>query len=261
MKKIVFFSFLAVILIISVTGCGKKNPNVQYSQRLQPDTAEYYLNEGILYLNSGDLNTAEQKLMKAIKKKPTLVDAILGLGIINLNRGNFKQAVEYFQQVVRINSNSFDAYNFLGVAYSELGEYNIAKENLLIAANAEKYKTPENAYANLATLEIKQKRYESALRYIEKGMEKNDKFAQLYNLKGVVMENVGKLDDAIAWYQKALTFLKAEDATILINIARIYTKMGNKGKAMDMLEKALPSATSPEIKEQIRNLIKDLEKK
>jgi Tfp pilus assembly protein PilF len=262
MKHTRKFIFLMIFLFVlsSVIGGTPKKKNPRYPNRLKPGTPEYLLHEGIFYLNTGNLTLAEKKLLKALKKKPTLIGAVNGLGIVYLQKQDFKKSIGYFNQVIRTNPDSYDAYNYLGVAYTELGEYNLAKENLLRAANAEKYKTPENAFVNLAMLEIRQDRYDAAMRYVQKGLEKNDRFPPLCNLMGVILEHQEKFPEALKWYEKALSLLTEEDVTFMVNLGRVYSKLGKKDKALDTLEKALSKAYSPQLKEQIRTLIKGLEK-
>ena len=136
MKKTQKFIFLIIFLFVfnSFIGCSPKKKNQRYPNQLKPGSAEYLLHEGLFYLNSGNIPLAEKKLLKALKKKPTLIGAVNGLGIVYLQKREFKKAIGYFNQVVRTNPESFDAYNYLGVSYTELGEYNLAKENLLRAA-------------------------------------------------------------------------------------------------------------------------------
>jgi len=218
------------------------------------------MNEAIFHLKAGNLDLAEKKLLKALKKNPTLMPAVNALGIVYLNKREFQKALKYFKQVSRTQPDYYDVYNYIGVVYTELGDYDIAKENLLMAANADKYTTPENAFANLAMLEIKQKRYDSAMRYINKGLQKNDHFAPLSNLKGIVLEQRKKYKEAMLWYKQALTLLTEPDVTYLINLGRVYSKMGDKGKALDTLERALSKAFTPNIKEEIHKLINQMEK-
>ena len=253
---------LIILLIFSLlmTAVCAKNKTRKYPGQLKRGSAEYYLNEGILYLNAGNIALAEKKLLLALKQKPDLVGAINGLGIVYLNTREFGKAVRQFRRVISLNSNFFDAYNYLGVIFTETGKYELAKENFLIAANAEKYRTPENAFANLARLEVTQNKMDSAMRYVEKGLEKNRNFAPLYNLKGIIFENRKEYKKSIYYYEKALSLLTEEDVSYLINIGRIYAKMGEKNKALDLLEKALPKALAPIIREQIKKLIKEVEK-
>lgn len=250
---IVLFSLFIII------GCSGNRVQSNPGQ-LKRGTPAYDLNEALFYLNTGDFKAAEPKLVSALKKDPTLVGAVNALGIVYLNKRDFDNAVKQFRRVIQLNPKFFDAYNYLGVIFTETGKYELAKENLLIAANAETYRTPENAYANLASLELNNNKLESALRYAEKGLEKNKNFAPLYNLKGLILENRKEYREAISSYEKALSLLTEDDATFLINIGRTYAKMGDKQKALDILEKALPKAYSPQVKDQIIASIKELEK-
>ena len=82
------------------------------------------------------------------------------------------------------------------MVYSEMGDYNLAKENLLIAASSAEYLTPENSYANLGLLEIKFKKYESALRYADKGLVFSKRFPTLHYVRGLALKQLGKLPEA-----------------------------------------------------------------
>ncbi|MCP5106942.1 MAG: tetratricopeptide repeat protein [bacterium] len=252
--------YLLIVSILIITGCGGKKTETRPGQ-LKPGTAEFYLNEGLFYLNGGNIAMAEKKLKMALKKNPNLVGAINGMGIVYLNKREFDNAVRNFRRVVQLNPQAIDAYNYLGVIFSETGKYELAKENFLIAANAEKYRNPENSYANLAMLEVKHKKLDSALRYVEKGVQFNKNFAPLHNVKGIIFENQKDYKKALYYYEKALSLLTEDDISYLLNIGRVYAKMGQKNKSLDTLEKALSKAYSPQLKEQVRAMIKELDTK
>lgn len=258
MKKIL--AVMMLIVIPTLPCCTKKEKPVTDPNKLTPGTAAYLINEGVVLMTiEGDIDQAKKKFEQAIEKDPRAFNALNALGIIALNNRNFEDAEKYFLKVLAVNPNFIDAYNSLGIVYIETGQNDKAKENLLIAANSIGYRTPENSYLNLANLELKHNRVESALRYIEKGMEKNKSFAPLFNLKGLILEMQKKYDDAIFNYEMALKLLEAEDINYLINIGRTYAKMGEKNKALDILESALAKTRVEFIKNQIRDLIKSIE--
>ena len=250
---------LLIFLVLMTTACAK-NKVQKYPGQIKPGTPEYHLNQGIFYLNAGNIDQAEKKFLLALKKNPNLMGAINGMGIVYLNKREFDKAIRNFRRVISLNPDFFDAYNYLGVIFTETNKYELAKENFLIAANAKKYRTPENAYANLARLELTQNKLDSAMRYVEKGLEKNRNFAPLYNLKGIIFESKKEYKKSLYYYEKALSMLTEDDVSYLINIGRLYSKMGEKNKALDILEKALSKAFSPHLKEQINKLIKEVEK-
>ncbi len=254
MKKLTIVVFIFLLIF---SGC-KKTVNTSPG-RMKKGSPKYMMNMGLFYLNEGKLVLAEKELKKALKKDPNLIRAINGLGIVNIYKRDFPNAIKYFNKVLRISPGFHDANNSLGMIYSELGKYSLAKENLLIAANSEKYPNPENAFHNLAKLEFEKKKYRSALRYVDKGLEIDKHFPQLLNMKGLIYESQNSFYEAIKFYKKALSVLATDDVNYLINIGRVYIKTGEKNKALDILEKALSYARSGNTKAQIRKMIKKIE--
>ena len=253
-------NLIVLLIFISIFAGCKKNKAALYPGQIKPGSAEFFLNQGLFHLNSGQIDMAENKLHKAIGKKPYLKEALNGLGIVYMYKREFDKSIKYFKKVLSIDPAFLDAYNSLGLIYIELNKYELAKENLLIAANSNDYKTPENSFVNLAMLEIKHNKLESAMRYIKKGIDKNRGFAPLYNLQGVIFENQKNYEKALYSYKKALSLLAEDDITILVNIGRVYSKMGKKNKALDFLEKALSKAINNKIKDTIRQMIRELNK-
>ena len=109
-------------------------------------------------------------------------------------------------------------------------------------------------------LELKHGKLDSAKRYIDKAMKSNRNFAPIYNLKGIIANQENQFDEALANFKKALSLLTEEDVKILVNMGQVYIKMGEKRKALDVLEKALTKAKSEPLKQEIRKLIEMLSK-
>lgn len=249
---------LLITALLFTFSCQKEKKTLLPGQ-LKPGSTEFILNEGIFYLNNGNIQLAEKKLKEVLGKSPNHITANNALGIVYTYQRDFDRAMEKFKTVLKFNPKHYDAYNSLGVIYTELNKYDQAKECLLIAANANDYSTPENAYVNLGKLEIKHKKFESALRYVEKGIAYNKTFAPLYNMKGVIMENLKEYKKAVYNYERAIHLLTDADASILMNLGRAYSRMGKKDQALDTLEKALSISMSEAEKSLIRALIREIE--
>jgi tetratricopeptide (TPR) repeat protein len=254
MKKNCFCLWLIFLLV----ACGGRKPQTVPGQML-PGSAEYLANEGVQHFNDGRLDQAEKSLLEALKKKPQLVSALHALGLVYVYRRDFVKAINTINRLILVSPKFYDAYNLLGTIYTEQGNYQQAKEKLLLAANAEEYQTPENAFANLAVLEIKFKKYDAALRYAEKGLFLNRHFAPLYNLKGLALENMNEFAQALENYDKALALLNHPDSGYLINSARVAAKLGDKQKALNNLELAMGSTQDPAQKAEIMKMIKQLD--
>ncbi len=249
------------ILLVAATflSCGGGSKPRTVPGQLQPGSAEYLANEGVGYLNNGQLDLAEERLSAALKKKPTLAPALNAMALVQVYRRNFPKAIDALNRLLQVSPKFYDAYNLLGTIYTEQGQYEKAKEHLLIAANAEEYQTPENAFTNLAVLEIKFEKYDSALRYAEKGLQLNKRFAPLYVQKGRALENLNKLSEAAENYDRALALLTVPDPGYLINSARVAAKLGDKKKALDQLELAMGKVQDEAQKAEIIRMIRALE--
>jgi tetratricopeptide (TPR) repeat protein len=251
-------TLVLLLAIVSFLACGRRAPQTAPGQ-LQPGSAEYLANEGIGYLNNGRLELAAERLTAALKKNPQLAQALNAMALVHVYRREFPKAIEMLNRLLQVNPKFLDAFNLLGAVYTEQGDYEQAKENLLIAANAEEYQTPENAFANLAVLEIKFNKFDAALRYAEKGLLLNRRFAPLYNLKGMALENLNQLSDALINYERALALINTPDPGYLINSARVLSRLGNRKKALDNLELALGRARDEAQRAEIVKMIKNLE--
>jgi Tfp pilus assembly protein PilF len=259
MKKSIIALLLLVFLLPS---CASKKNSALSQRKIKPGSPLFLMNEGILHLNAGQLNAAEKKLLMALKKVPNLMGAICSLGIVYLNKGHLKTAEKQFKKAIQLNPKYADGHNYLGIIYSEWGEYDLAKENFVMAANAVDYKTPENAFANLALMEIKHFKLDSAMRYVDNGLAKNKKFPTLYNIKGIILENGKNYSEAIKYYKKALELAKDKDNVhFLINLGRVYSILGYNVRALNALEKAMPKAYSEPLKNQIREMIRRINEK
>lgn len=251
------FSLLLIMILITFSFCKKEVKTIPNYMR--KGTHEYHINLGYRYLNQGSLNIAMEQFKKALKKKPGFLRASMGLGIVYLKQAKFKESLRIFNEVIKLYPSNADAFNFMGIIHTELGNYVLAKENYLVAANSKNYNTPENAYLNLALLEIKLKRIDNALRYIERGLIKNPEFVSLYNLRGSIFEQKGFYKKAVYNYERALHLSRVKDISIKINVARGYIKMGQRIKAINLLEQMLGDAPSTEVRKLITNMIKQAE--
>ncbi|MCX6554339.1 MAG: tetratricopeptide repeat protein [Candidatus Aminicenantes bacterium] len=247
---------LGVILLL--LACGGGQPRTSPGQP-EPDSAEYLANQGVGYLNAGQLDLAEKSLQQALKKKPQLVPALHALGLVYMYRRDFARAIDTLNRLLLVSPKFYDAYNLLGTIYTEQRNYQQAKEKLLLAANAEDYLTPEYAFANLAVLEIKFEKYDAALRYTEKGLFLNRRFAPLYNVKGLALENMKEFAQAMENYDKALALLNRPDSSYLINSARVAAQLGDKKKALNNLELAMGNTQDAAQKAEIMKMIRQLD--
>ena len=63
------------------------------------------------------------------------------LSLVYVYRRDFPKAIDTLNRLLQASPAFYDAYNLLGMIYTEQGNYQLAKEKLLLAANAAEYLT------------------------------------------------------------------------------------------------------------------------
>ena len=82
------------------------------------------------------------------------------------SQGTNQQAEHIFRKILEVQPNNVTALHFIGVIYYQLKDYS------------------------------------SAIRYIKKALQFGPDYADAYNNLGIVLQEVGQLDEAIACYRK-----------------------------------------------------------
>ncbi len=221
-------------------------------ERAQQNDPQYQYNMAIFYLNAGNVDEAIRHLKATLALNNRYDLAYNALGLAYSMKGNFESAVEQYQNCLRINPAFTEAHNNMGTAYQEMGLIDNAMQEFRIAISDQNYRTKELPYYNMARLYLIQDKVEDALWYVEKSIEFNKKFTMGYNFKGVILEKLGKYEEAIECYESALTNIaKEKDVDINFNLAVAYFKNNEFKKAKEIFEKIYIRATDPEMKKEI----------
>lgn len=249
-RKVVYFLLIFIILICS---CATRN-STQARKEKDPN---YQYSLGAFYLNEGKLDLAIDHFNRALSLEPRHYLSLHGLAVVSIMRGEIEKASKYLEEVLRIQPTFTEAHNYLGIIYQTKGELEKAKAEFEKVVADQRYPTPENAYFNLAGIEIARGNLKSALAYIELAIEKRRSFALAYNRKGLILKELGDTDGAEENFKKAVN-LSPEDPEFNCNLAEILIKKGKKEEAKEILLKILPKATTKDVKERIENMLKSI---
>jgi len=144
-----------------------------------------------------------------------------------IKAGDYKKAIEAGKLAVKKDPYNSVAYFCLGSAYYNVGELKLAYENM---------KKAESLTNNKKDL------------------------VYIYNQIGVILEEMGYLDDALLYYSKSLSLAKDlgntdMQAVLLNNIAIIYGYKGELDKALSYYEESLSLQTNEKDKAATYNNI------
>ncbi len=243
-----------LILSLMLTLCASTQEKLQ-KQRAEDPQHQY--NVGLVYLQNGNFAEATKYFNKALALRPSFYLALNALGLTNFMQGEFQNAAGYFEKCLQVNPGFSEARNYLGSVYQELGLLDRAEEEYRKAIADETYKSRELPYYNLARLYLARDENEEALQLVEKSIEINSRMVMALNLKGIVLERLGRIEDAIDSYKKALR-INPEDINLNYNLAVAYFKDDRREDAKIIFEKIYPKVTDKETKDKINEYLKVL---
>ncbi len=187
--------------------------------------ALFYNRMGLIYESTGDFDSAlivfgkELILNRMLKNDERTGTALENLGTIHMNRGEKKSAITFFLEAKTLYENRDTKnklpyiYLKLGWLYSEMKDYEIAGKWFRKGIDA--------------SLEIKD--------FQKAGMGLNG--------IGIILQNQGKYDEAIAKFQEALDMVKSINSKNLVlsiygNLGNVFTSQGRYQEAIAYYQKS-----------------------
>jgi tetratricopeptide (TPR) repeat protein len=170
--------------------------------------------------------TAPKEIQLEITHSQPEIDACSNF----LKAGDYKKAIEFGKLAVQKYPENPAAYYCLAETYYKVGELNLAYVNM---------KKAESLTNNKEDL------------------------MHIYNRIGLIMSNMGNLDDAVLYFMKSLISAKELNnidmqASILNNIANVYNSKGELDKALSYLEESLSLQTNENEKAATYNNIANI---
>jgi len=207
-------------------------------------------------------------------------------GLIALRYGLPDEAIRYGKLAVSIDPDHFDSWSLLGSAYYTKGEYTLSAEAYGKAAALKPDAGDAQRNLGLALVELKEtekaeaalkkahdltgdaeaayylsrlyyieKRFEEALDYAVKAIQKNGANAAAYNLKGAALNQLDRPLEAVGCFQAGLV-LAPDDVNLQVNLGVAYLNAKEPAKALAAFEAVLPKIEQAVLKTQVENYIK-----
>ena len=116
----------------------------------------------------------------------------------------------------------------LGIAYSRVGDNDAAKTAFESAVEHDPRCV--EALKGLAALAISAEQYDSALDYHARLIDMGERSPELFYNTGLLLANVGQLDDAVRLYNEALAE-RPDFVEALVNLGHVLNMQGNVQEA------------------------------
>jgi len=218
----------------------------------QGETPDLLSIAGKIYIDTGDLQAAEDVLKKALQQSPDSYSNYVQLGTLYAQRQRVPEAITYFESAVKIRPADIGSWTMLGMLHQQSGDMRKAEESYIKALDIE----PNAGVAanNLAWL------YADHLNDMDKALE-------LARRAKVALPNVPNVSDTLGWiYAKRslnemaipllLEAVKSEPTHAEYHYHLAVALMHSGKKAQARLEMA--SATKLDVNIRTRNEAKEI---
>jgi tetratricopeptide (TPR) repeat protein len=195
------------------------------------------------YASEANLANAETASRRALELDPGLAEAHVARGLAVSLRGNHADAEGEFETAMRLNPQLFDAAYMYGRALLAQGKHEKAAKMFERAAELrpEDYVVPGllgGTYATLGRTAEAQVGYRRQLAAASKRLELNPDDPRALYMGGTALSRLGESARAKDWAKQALA-INAGDATVLYNVACIYSTSGETEEAIALLERSV----------------------
>jgi adenylate cyclase len=215
------------------------------------------------YYDGGEaeLEAADRASRRAVELGPGLAEAHVARAVYFSARRDFEQAAQEFEHAIRLNPGLFEGwYQYARTALHQ-GRPRRALELFERAAevNPDDYQGPLIAAPHYRSLGLEDKAREAERRGValaERHLQDFPDNARAYVLATAALHNLGRIDDAIAWAERAIA-IDPGDPNIRYNVACLYAQLGEIDTAFHYLEGSVSSRTWAENDPELEPLRSD----
>lgn len=193
--------------------------NLRAALALEPDYLPARLKLGESLFTAGEIDQSEQVYSAIVKQFSGVAEAYYGLGRISAARGKPESAIEFFRTAAELFPTYGAAHYALAQVERKLGQTEQSQREITLYTK-NRYIVPP---------------IEDPLR---DELRKLDQGAASHLERGVQLEQVGRIEDAIAETERALQ-LDPKLVQAHVNLIILYGRMGDRGKAEEHYQAAV----------------------
>jgi TolB-like protein/Tfp pilus assembly protein PilF len=198
-----------------------------------------------MYWDSSEdnLNEAESASQKALQLDPELAEAHAACGLAFALRKNFDQAQKEFEEAIRLDPKLYEAYYFYARTTFQRGDLVKAAALYEQASklNPDDYQAVSllvGVYHGLGKVEEAAATQKRALQLVEKHIENHPDDPRALYLGAGILARFGENKRSVEWAKRALA-IEPDEASILYNVACVYSLLGHSDEAISCLGKVM----------------------
>lgn len=202
------------------------------------DAAQYNAQLGAQYLQRGDLDQAQEKLLKALEQDDR--NALAHITYANLQSivDQPASAEEHFKQGLLLDPDEADYRNSYGIFLCGAKQYDEAQKQFRAAADNPYYRTPEFALDNAGLCMLDADRLSEAESYLRDALRVNPQFANAYLHMADLMHRKQRLTVADAYFQRFNAYGNESAESLLLGL-QIKRDAGDLAGAQEFASRLL----------------------
>ena len=211
---------------------------VQFERVLKtaPDNVDAHYLLGSLLGENGDLVPAAAHLERAIAGKADFAGAYAALGNVRLLQSDKPAALACYEQAVRLDQNNTIAHSNLGLLYQGSGKHAEALREFQLAYRL----APDlpDLLRNLTLAYIELEQYDEALAFLDPILLAMPLQTDALKCKGFVLQKMHRPDLALDYYQRARD-MTGSDPELLNNLGIVLQDLGRIEQAIACYDAAI----------------------
>lgn len=201
-----------LIIVACLFPWGGCTPKETESQAQSSARVESLKTMGDVHLREGRFRAAMQNYTEAEALDPNNAELKFRIALVYADYFNrLEDAVRYYQEAIRLKNNYSEAYNNLGTVYLRQKRWDDAIAMFQKALENLYYATPEMAYYNLARAHEEKGDDAKAVQYYETAIELKKQYLDPYGRLGLLYQRQGKYGQALAVFQQLRAQLEKQE--------------------------------------------------
>jgi protein O-GlcNAc transferase len=245
---------VAFLTILVLVGCATAAAQKRKPAKGSDKDPQYQYEKGVIALKYGLTDEAIRYGDLTVSLDPKHYGGHSLLGNAYYKKGDFADAAAAFEKALELRPDLAEAHFNLGLVSFETGALDKAEAEF---KQAVAIKEDANATYYLARVHLGQKKLDQALDEVQRALKMDPRAPGAYNLKGVVLNQLGRYAEASGSFQAGLV-LAPDDLNLQVNLGIAYINNNEPDKARPVLEKVLPRIQDPALKAQIESYLKSI---
>ena len=207
--------FLLLCMMLTLQACAVSR---ELTPEKRQDAAQYNAQLGAQYLQRGDLEQAQEKLLKALEQDDKNALAHITYANLQSRVDQPDSAEKHFKQGLLLDPEEADYRNSYGIFLCGIKKYDDAQTQFRAAADNPYYRTPEFALDNAGLCMLDADRLSDAEGYLRDALRVNPKFANAYLHMADLMHRKQRLTVADAYFQRFNAYGEESAESLLLGL-------------------------------------------